>query len=234
MRNGCWKGACVGSAWLSLAMGCGWAQRVGSQRGKAASALAAADTTGALTDMAGQAGVIFVGHVMSITRNDAAGFVDVRFGIDQPVSGCPATNEYGVREWVGLWVGHADRYQVGQRFLMMLHLPGPSGMSAPVGGVDGAIPLVAAGAGPVMGADGTVAADTGPGALSGLAVDLRWVQARALRTVETQKGSQARSAVDTTAVGRPVTAAVAGIGDATQVTLESVLAVLRGVGNASR
>jgi hypothetical protein len=242
VREGWRRFGCLGVAWLSLGNGCGWAQR------RPVSELAAADTTGALTDMAGRAGVIFVGHVVSIVRNDAAGFVDVRFGIDQPVSGCPATNEYGVREWAGFWVGQADRYKVGQRFLMMLHLPGASGMSAPVGGVDGAIPLVAAGAGPVMDAHGIVAADTGPGPLSGLAVDLRWVQARAMRTLGgqvagtqtagtqtagAQKVSAAKSALDTTAVGGPVTAAGASIGDATQATLESVLAVLRGVGSAS-
>jgi hypothetical protein len=212
-----------------------------AQRPQPAAALADADTTTALLDMAARAGVIFAGHVVSIARNDIAGFVDVRFAIDQPVSGCPSTAEYGVREWAGLWAGDAPRYQVGQRFLMMLHLPGPSGMSAPVGGLNGAIPLLAFGAGPVVNAAGSVAPDTGPGPLSGLSVDLRWVQAAALRhgTATTRRSSngttpQATSSINSTAVGQPIATTTPSIGSATQVTLESVLAVLRGVGSANR
>jgi hypothetical protein len=224
------------AVWLCLGIASGYAQRP-----QPAAALADADTTTALLEMAGRAGLIFAGHVVSITRNDTAGFVDVRFAIDQPVSGCPPTGEYGVREWAGLWAGNASRYQAGQRFLMMLHLPGPSGMSAPVGGLNGAIPLLASGVGPVMDATGSVPADTGPGPLSGLAVDLRWVQAAALRqgTATSKRPTnattlQATGSIDSTAVGGPIATTTPSIGAATQVTLESVLAVLRGVGSANR
>ncbi len=211
--------------WLFASLGWSGAQT--------APPLTTADTTGALTGMAAQAGVIFAGHVVSMTRNEDAGYVDVNFAIDQPVSGCPATNSYIVREWLGLWAGNAARYQVGQRYLMMLHLPGAAGLSAPVGGLDGAIPLVSAGAGPVMDAAGQVTADAGPGALSGVVADLRWVQARAMRTAGTTvvtkpvgTGPQPRNAL---------IVATAGLaGDGTQATLESVLAVLRGVSSGSR
>jgi len=229
--------------WLCLGLGIGPVLATASasaQLPQPATALADADTTAELLDMAGRAGVIFAGHVVSITRNDAAGFVDVSFAIDQPVSGCPPTGEYDVREWVGLWAGHASRYQVGQRFLMMMHLPGPSGMSAPVGGLNGAIPLLASGAGPVMDAAGSIPSDTGPGPLSGLDVDLRWVQAAALRQATatlTQPANattlRATSSIDPTAIGLPIATTTPSIGDATQVTLESVLAVLRGVSSAN-
>jgi hypothetical protein len=230
----CSRGCVIAAGlWLGTA---GWAQRP-----QPALALADADTTTALLDMAGRAGVIFAGHVVSITRDDSAGFVDVRFAIDQPVSGCPSTSEYGIREWAGLWAGHAPRYHVGQRFLMMLHPPGPSGMSAPVGGLNGAIPLLPSSSGPVMNAAGSLPPDTGPGPSSGLVVDLRWVQAAALRqgTSTTRRPTNANilqptSSIDTTAVGRPIATTIPSIGAATQVTLESVLAVLRGVGSANR
>jgi len=228
--------------WLGLAFGTTLGTAPASaQLPQPAVPLVDADTTAELLDMAARAGVIFAGHVIAIDRDDPAGFVEVRFAIDQPVKGCPPLGEYDIREWAGLWVGHLSRYQVGQRFLMMLHLPGPSGISAPVAGMIGAIPLLAAGASPLMDAAGSIPADTGMGPLSGIAADLRWVQAAALRqetTTASRPAStttlQATSSIDTTAIGRPIATTTPSIGDATQVTLESVLAVLRGADSANR
>lgn len=97
-----------------------------------------------LHGMSDQADVIFVGQVVAIRPHDGdgmgAGFVEVDFQIDQAVRGC-AGGSYAMREWAGLWAGDANRYRVGQRLLMMLHAPGASGLSSPVGGLDGAIPI---------------------------------------------------------------------------------------------
>jgi hypothetical protein len=46
-----------------------------------------------------------------------------------------------MREWAGLWPGDNQRYRVGQRLLMLLYAPSPAGMSSPIGGLDGAIPI---------------------------------------------------------------------------------------------
>ena len=107
-----------------------------------------------LLGMAKQAGVIFAGHVLAVDRNDASGFVDIHFRIDEPVRGCPRTGVYVLREWAGRWIGHPEPYRVGQRWLMLLTPRGPSGMSAPVFGGDGAVPIIASAPQPVLGGNG--------------------------------------------------------------------------------
>ncbi len=168
-------------------------------------------TAEALAEMAAVASVVFAGHVEAVTRNDAAGFADVRFRIDQALRGCPKTGVYVLREWAGLWIGHSARYWVGERLLMLLPARGPSGMSAPVGGMDGAIPLVATGAEPLVGGTGVPPADDGSGADAGgsVGVDLRWVTARAVRGAVAISGPVAssgaqRAVVSNGAAGRPV------------------------------
>lgn len=105
---------------------------------------AAQNVEDVLHAMSDRADVIFVGQVVAIRPHDGdgmgAGFVEVDFEIDQAIRGCTG-GVYVMREWGGLWSGNAHRYQVGQRLLMMLHAPGASGMSSPVGGLDGAIPV---------------------------------------------------------------------------------------------
>jgi hypothetical protein len=97
-----------------------------------------------LHQMSDRADVIFVGQVVAIRPHEGdgmgAGFVEVDFEVDQAVRGCSG-GAYALREWAGLWSGDANRYRVGQRLLMMLHAPGASGLSSPVGGLDGAIPI---------------------------------------------------------------------------------------------
>jgi hypothetical protein len=68
---------------------------------------------------------------------------------------------------------------VGQRFLILLHAPSAAGLSSPVGGMDGAIPI-----------RGSVLAGLQAGRLAGNAapadgrtVDLRWVATRVVRPV---------------------------------------------------
>jgi hypothetical protein len=97
-------------------------------------------TNAALVEMAGRAGVIFVGTVLSVDRKDAAGYVDVRFRVEDGIAGCRTGGVYGLREWAGLWTG-APRFGVGQRLLVLLHMRGPAGMSSPVDGMAGVIPV---------------------------------------------------------------------------------------------
>ncbi len=157
-------------------------------RGETATTNVAAATTPqdierALNKMADSAGVIFVGRVVKVQRRDgvgaASGVVEVTFEVDQAVRGC-GVGSYVLREWAGLWEGDAERYRSGQRLLMLLHAPSASGMSSPVDGMDGAIPIVRGGAAPL--AANSSARQAPP------AVDLRWVGAKLLHTVSYGSG----------------------------------------------
>ena len=93
-----------------------------------------------LHQISDKADVIFAGQVVAIRRPNE-GVVEVEFRVDQAIRGCTAGTPYILREWAGLWAGDVQRYRVGQRLLMLLHAPSAAGMSSPVGGLDGAIPI---------------------------------------------------------------------------------------------
>ncbi len=139
-------------------------------------------TAAALQDLAAQAGIIFAGHVVAIARNDSAGYVDITFHIESAVRGCGSKSTYVLREWAGLWSG-PDRYLPGQRLLMLLSARGPSGMSAPVGGMAGIIPLLVTREPPLLHGGATPPRDSPAETAQPEAVDLRWVQASALRGI---------------------------------------------------
>jgi len=121
--------------------------------------------------MSDSAGVIFIGEVTAIRSvngtNGASGIVEVDFRVDQAVRNCTSNSTYTLREWAGLWAAGDQRYRTGQRLLMLLHAPGPSGISSPVGGMAGAIPVRASTTSP-----DTASATT---ASAPLIADLRWV-----------------------------------------------------------
>ena len=130
-----------------------------------------------LHEMSDRADVIFVGQVVAIRPHDGdgmgAGYVEVDFQMDQAIRGCSG-GAYALREWAGLWSGDAHRYRVGQRLLMMLHAPGASGLSSPVGGLDGAIPIRGV-------ADASPLATATANAPVPMA-DLRWLGAKVLHS----------------------------------------------------
>lgn len=146
-----------------------------------------------LRAMAARAGVIFSGRVESITRHDAAGFVDVRFRIDQPVRGCPRTGAYVLREWAGRWTAMPERYVVGQQLLMLLAARGPSGISAPVDGMDGALHIVALGVPPMADKNGVAPPEDGSASPEEI-VDLRRLETRVLRSTPAGVSAAARIA----------------------------------------
>jgi hypothetical protein len=93
-----------------------------------------------LHQISDKADVIFAGQVVAI-RHPNEGVVEVEFRVDQAIRGCTAGTPYILREWAGLWAGDIERYRVGQSLLMLLHAPSAAGMSSPVGGLDGALPI---------------------------------------------------------------------------------------------
>ena len=144
-----------------------------------------------LHDMVSRSAIIFVGTVTAVRRptddamRGAAGgaIVEVDFSVAQGVLGVAAGETYAMREWAGLW-RDAARFTIGQRLLMLIHAPGPGGLSSPVDGLDGAIP-VRTGPTPYVGAAGAVHAQAQPAEepVASETVDLRWLEARTLRAV---------------------------------------------------
>jgi hypothetical protein len=141
----------------------GGAQMVEAQAIAAAPATLPATTESELQAMTRLAGVIFAGRVTALRRlsgsDGATGVVEIEFAVDDAVRGVGG-GSYTLREWAGLWAGN-EPFRVGQRYLMLLHAPGRGGLSSPVGGTDGAIPIL-----------------TG-----GMQVDLRWIGTRVVRPI---------------------------------------------------
>lgn len=162
----------------------------------------------ALHQMSDQAAVIFAGQVVAIRRYDqdsaASGFVEIEFRVDQAVRGCTAGVPYLLHEWAGLWTGGVPRYRIGQRLLMFLHAPGPTGLSSPIGGMDGAIPI--------HGSQSSLIATSSTVPQYSVA-DLRWIGAELLRPISYESASveaSHRSALPTPFVGPTVRAVAAG------------------------
>jgi len=142
-----------------------------------------ATADGVIEEMAAAAGVIFAGQVTAVRRpigfagsgEDAAeGFVEVEFRVDLAVRGPTMGSVYTLREWAGLWNASGGRFRVGQRLLVFLYAPDANGLGSPVRGLDGVLPLRGGGVAP------------GPNDITSAAaqwmVDLRWVQAQAVRS----------------------------------------------------
>jgi len=135
----------------------------------------------ALHQMSDLAGIIFVGEVTAVRHRTgeqgASGLVEVDFRIDQAVRGCNSGATFTLREWAGLWQGGDERYRPGQRFLMLLHPLNPAGITSPVGGMNGAIPIRAGTASSLVSS-----AASAPASASSVA-DLRWIGTRLLRNL---------------------------------------------------
>jgi hypothetical protein len=98
---------------------------------------------GALRSLASRAGLVFVGQVNRIERK--GGVVEITFAVDKVVLG-DVGSTYTLREWGGLWVAGEQRYQPGQRAMVFLHGVSAAGLSSPVDGMEGVVPLVPMGA----------------------------------------------------------------------------------------
>jgi hypothetical protein len=127
-----------------------------------------------LHQISDRADVIFAGQVVAIRRPNE-GVVEVEFRVDQAIRGCTAGTPYILREWTGVWAGDMPRYRVGQSLLMMLHAPSAAGMSSPVDGLDGAIPIRQGGAVTPLAEAATASQPP--------FVDLRWLGAKLPRVV---------------------------------------------------
>ena len=137
--------------------------------------------TDVLQAMSGRAGVIFVGRVLAVrAASETPGIVEVDFRVDTAIRGC-GTGTYTLREWSGLWAGGGQRYRIGDRLLMLLYAPSAAGLSSPVDGLDGAIPIRQ---------DGSATPYASTAAPQRI-VDLRWLGAKLPRGVSYQPVSAA-------------------------------------------
>jgi hypothetical protein len=181
--------ACAGVVLLAAGMSLAGAQEVELVRagagplpsGVQADGVVMPDTSvgGALLNLASRAGVVFVGQVDKIERK--GGVVEVRFAVEETVAGVVGSS-YTLREWGGLWTGGRQRYFVGQRAMVFLRAPGvglggSEGLSSPVDGMDGVVPVVVQGA------------NAGP------LVDVRWLEARVQRAVGSKLAGEESGAI---------------------------------------
>ena len=192
----------TGTGWALLGVLCcgGWWQGVGAQLRARPMAYAGVDALGdvttlpaALRTMAEQADVVFLGTVEGVARVggeggdgglQSGGAVEVRFRVEQAVRGVSGAS-YTMRECGGLWPAGERRYTVGERRLMLLHRPSALGLSSPVGGMEGAIP-VRGDAARVGEASATTAKAQG-------VADLRWIAAKLVRPVRYAATNQVRA-----------------------------------------
>ena len=126
-------------------------------------------TSAALSEMTRRAGVVFAGRVQAVDRHDDAGFVEVRFAVDEAVKGCAAGRPYMLREWAGLWSFGTPRYVAGERLLVFLTGRSASGFSAPVDGFAGVLPLRATAIEPIADARGNAPPEDGSDVLAAAA-----------------------------------------------------------------
>lgn len=110
----------------------------------------------ALRAMSDAAGIIFTGTVTAVRhppRPDGTpgGIVQVDFAVADAIRGVTGP-AYTLKEWAGLWAANDQPLRVGQRYLMLLHAPNAAGITSPVAGTDGAIPI--RGVGPAATPDG--------------------------------------------------------------------------------
>jgi hypothetical protein len=186
-------------------------------------------TNDALHAMSRLAGVIFTGQVVAVRRQDgvngATGVVEIAFAVEDAVRGVSGS-AYTLREWAGLWPAGEEPFRVGQRFLMLLHAPNAAGLSSPVGGMDGAIPIRGGARAQAAASAETVSAPASTSA-GGRVVDLRWVATRVGRPLSYRTTPVAHSAALTLSAGAD--AASAGPANSVQASASQGMAYATGI-----
>ena len=97
-------------------------------------------TEDALRQMLAQSAIAFTGQVTALRHTGQIAEID--FAVDDAILGVTPNATYTLRQWTGLTPNSNSAFQIGSRYLMFLHAPGPGGLSSPVGGPDGAIPIL--------------------------------------------------------------------------------------------
>lgn len=186
-------------------------------------------TADALRAISQRAAIIFAGQVVAIRRHQ--GIVEIDFAVNDAVRGVSG-GAYTLREWSGLWSAGDEPLRLGQRYLMLLHAPGSAGLSSPVDGADGAIPIL--GGSRSAESPPQPVATAGPAPNDGRVIDLRWVAIQAVQIVSFGADPTAHPTslpvalrAETRDAHVNVTAAQTGEAAATTASYASVLGLLR-------
>jgi hypothetical protein len=91
-----------------------------------------------------RSGTIFVGKVTSIESPRSPcclNMVRVTFSVEQAMRGDIHVGEhFSIREWAGLWSA-GPRYRIGERLVLFLYPPSKLGLTSPVDGKWGRVPV---------------------------------------------------------------------------------------------
>ncbi len=115
----------------------------GAGQARAQGTVPQASISAELQTLAAAARTIFVGQIVSIQHRGSV--VEVGFRVEQPVAGVVGAT-FTLREWAGMWAPGSQRYAVGQRVLAFMHGASGAGLSSPVHGAEGLVPVVVQGA----------------------------------------------------------------------------------------
>lgn len=94
--------------------------------------------------IARSAGTIFVGTVLGVenarTPGQSVPIIQIRFRVEHPIAGMREAETFTLREWSGAWSIHRPMRR-GEKLLVFLYAPSRLGLSSPVGGALGQIPI---------------------------------------------------------------------------------------------
>ena len=102
-----------------------------------------------LEQLSRHAGYIFRGRVLSVDRprptRGAVTTVLVTFEVLEGIRGVRSGERLTIQEWAGLWSAGRPRYRPGQELLLFLYPRSRLGLTSPVGGDLGVLPIDAQG-----------------------------------------------------------------------------------------
>ena len=108
-----------------------------------------APSSATLEQLGRHAGFIFRGRVLSVDRpkpaRGAVTTVQVTFEVLEGIRGVRTGDHLTIREWAGLWGAGRPRYRPGQEVLLFLYPRSRLGLTSPVGGDLGILPIDAQG-----------------------------------------------------------------------------------------
>jgi len=91
-----------------------------------------------LSTLAKPSGYVFLGTVLSVKHNAAAGATgiastEITFQVNEAIRGVHKGEHVTIREWAALWQG-GERYEPGEQVALFLYPPSKLGFTSPVGG----------------------------------------------------------------------------------------------------
>ncbi len=125
-----------------------------------------ASSAATLQQLSRHAGFIFRGRVLRVERlrggSGSPATVQVTFLVIEGIRGTRSGDHLTIREWAGAWAAGRPRYRAGQELLLFLYPLSRMGLTSPVGGEAGILPLDAQLPAPALAAPPAVTPGRGP------------------------------------------------------------------------